>query len=155
MNTKIGAGEANAALDEVGRRRGQVADVATVPFWFWLVVGVAMVGLATLVDTRSTNAIAVGVPGFVLVVLAATAAVVVPRYRRAQWRNDLLGTPGAIAIVGFVWVIVGGTLGIAFGLRAADVPHPATIACALGALGLVCGGPVLSRQLLRITTARR
>jgi hypothetical protein len=153
MNT-VGRSEAAAALEDIGRRRGQVADVAMVPFWYWLVIAVPMVGLAAIVDTQVPTAIGFAIAAFVLVVLAATALVVVPRYRRAQWRSDLLGGRGAIAIVACVWVLGGGTLGVGFGLRAAQVGHPATIACALGGVAMVIGGPMLMRLLHGIMGSR-
>lgn len=43
---------------------------------------------------------------------------------------------GALLIVGFVWLVVGLTLGIGFGLRAAGSPVPATIATVIGGVAL-------------------
>ena len=47
------------------------------------------------------------------------------------------------AILGFVALIAGGTVGLAFALRAAGVRYPATLACLAGAIAMGLGGPVL------------
>jgi hypothetical protein len=51
--------------------------------------------------------------------------------------------------------MAGGTIGLAFGLRAAGVGHPATLACAAGGLVLGAGGPVLVRRLRVIMLGNR
>jgi hypothetical protein len=66
----------------------------------------------------------------------------------------LLGPRGAILIVGFVGLLVGGTLALAFALQAANVPNPATIGTVLCAVGLVFGGPVLMRRLRAVMQER-
>src|SRR6266702_3340764 len=60
-----------------------------------------------------------------------------------------------LAILGFVALIAGGTIGLAFGLRAAGAGHPATLACAAGGLVLGAGGPVLMRRLRAIMLGNR
>jgi len=50
---------------------------------------------------------------------------------------------------------VGCTLGLAFGLRAAGVHYPATLACLAGGIALGLGGPVLMRALRRIMLGNR
>src|SRR6266704_1664777 len=54
-----------------------------------------------------------------------------------------------------VALIAGGTIGLAFGLRAAGAGHPATLACAAGGLVLGAGGPVLMRRLRAIMLGNR
>src|SRR5258706_16279093 len=67
-------------------------------------------------------------------------------YGHARVRSrELLGARGALSIVGFVWLVVGLTLGSGFALRAADSSAPATIATVIGAAALGIGGPVLGR----------
>jgi hypothetical protein len=155
MDAPVEPRMASAALEEIALRRRQVADAATTfPVWYWSIIGVAMVGLAVIVDARNPVGIGIAATCFVLVVLADTALVVVPRYRRAQWNQELLGAPGALAIVAFVWVVVGGSLALAFALRATGVSHPATIGCAVGAVGVIVGGPILMRQLRNIMLAK-
>jgi hypothetical protein len=151
VTTPPGPREALTALNEIGARRQQVVDVATgIPNWYWLFVGLPMIALAVAVDSRNRLAIGIGAAGFVLVVLAATAAVVIPSYRRAQWHRELLGTQGPVAIIVFVGTVVGGTLALAFGLQALEVAHPATIACIVGGAAVIVGGPLLMRRLRRI-----
>jgi hypothetical protein len=150
----IGSSEAAAALADVRARHDQVVDHVSVPNWYWSAVAVAMVGLGAGVDTHQAVARDAAIAGFVVVVLGATAAVVVPKARRASWRNDLLGPLGAGAIVGFVWLVVGISLGLAFGLRAAHITYPATIGCAAGGLVMALGGPVLMGRLRRLMRTR-
>lgn len=74
---------------------------------------------------------------------------------QARLRNGLLDGRGVAAILGFVALIVGGTLGIAFALRAGGVYYPATLACAAGGIAMGLGGPVLMRTLRRIMLGNR
>jgi hypothetical protein len=69
--------------------------------------------------------------------------------------SDLLGARGALAIVGYMWLVVALTLGIAFALRAAGAHLPATIATAIGGAVLVTSGPVLMRKLRQIMLTNR
>lgn len=155
MNPPVEPRVASAALEEIALRRRQVVDAATTfPVWYWPVIGLAMVGLAVVVDTRHAIAIGIAAACFVVVVLADSATVVIPRYHRAQWSQELLGARGAIAIVAFVWVVVGGTLALAFTLQATRVSHPATIGCAIGAVAIIVGGPMLMRRIRSIMLAK-
>lgn len=155
MDAPIEPRVASDALEDVALRRRQVVDAATTfPGWYWPIIGLAMVGLAVVVDTRNPVAIGIAVACFVLAVLADTAVVVIPRYRRAQWNQELLGARGAFAIVVFVWVVVGGSLALAFALQATGVSHPATIGCAVGAVGVILVGPILMRRLRTIMLAK-
>lgn len=154
MDAPVGPRMASAALEEIALRRRQVVDAATTfPGWYWPILGLAMVGLAAVIDTRNAVAIGIAAASFVLIVLADTASVVIPRYRRAQWNQELLGARGALAIVAFVWVVVGGSLALAFALQATGVSHPTTIGCAVGAAGVIVGGPMLMRRLRKIMLA--
>jgi hypothetical protein len=69
--------------------------------------------------------------------------------------SDLLGPRGALAIVGFVGLIVGLTLGAGFGLRAAGVSAPATIATVIGGVAMIVAGPLLARWLPGTMLANR
>ena len=81
--------------------------------------------------------------------------VVRSQFLRARLRDGLLDGRGVVAILGFVALIVGCTLGLAFGLRAAGVSHPATLACLAGGIALGLGGPVLMRMLRQIMLGNR
>ena len=87
---------------------------------------------------------------------ALTGSMIFGTYRHAQVRSsELIRGSGAAAIVAFVWLIVGLTLGVAFTLRAAGVHRPATIATVVGAVVLACAGPLLMRALRRIMLGNR
>ena len=149
------ADDAAQALAEIQRRQQQVIDQATVPGWYWWAVGALMVVLAVGVDNnRTPAAIGGAVAVFVIGLLSATG-VLVRGQLQARLRNGLLDGRGVAAILGFVAVIVGGTLGIAFALRAAHVHYPATLACLAGGIALGLGGPVLMRSLRRIMLGHR
>jgi hypothetical protein len=155
MADELQSASAGEALAEIQNRQRQVIDVATVPPWYWWAVGALMVVLAIGVDTRTPVAIGVTVPVFVIGMLSATGVVVRGQFRDAQLRKGLLDGRGVLAILGFVAVIVGITLGTAFALRAARVSHPATLACLIGGCLLGLGGPILMRALRRIMLGNR
>lgn len=147
--------DATSALAEIRRHQQQVIDQATVPGWYWWAVGALMVVLAAGVDIRTAAALGAAIPVFVIGLLAATAVAVSGQYRQARLRNGLLDGSAVAAILGFVALIVGGTLGIAFALRGAGVHYPATLACAAGGIAMGLGGPVLMRTLRRIMLGNR
>jgi hypothetical protein len=155
VNGELRPGEAADALAEIRQRQQQVIDRATVPGWYWWVVGMLMVVLAFGVDTRPHIAIGITVPVFVAGMLCATGVAVSGQFRDARLRDGLLNGKGVTAILAFVALIVGGTLGVAFALRAAGVSHPATIACAVGGLAMGLGGPHLNRLLRRVMLGNR
>jgi hypothetical protein len=152
---ELDADDAAQALAEIQRRQRQVIDQAVVPGWYWWAVGALMVVLAVGVDTRTHVVLAGAIAVFVVGLLVATCVVVSGQFLQARLRNGLLDGTGVMAILGFVAVIVGCTLGLAFGLRAAGVPYPATLACAAGGTALGLGGPVLMRTLRRIMLGNR
>jgi hypothetical protein len=155
MNSELHPGEAADALAEIHKRQQQVIDRAIVPTWYWWAVGALMVVLAVGVDIRTHLALGITIPVFVVGMLAATGAAVRSQFLDARLRDELLDGSGVVAILGFVALIVGCSLGIAFGLRAAGVSYPATIGCGVGGLVMGLGGPVLSRQLRRIMLGNR
>jgi hypothetical protein len=114
-----------------------------------------MVVLAVGVDLHSPVAIGLTVPVFVVGMLAATGWVVGRAFRHAQLRNGLMDGRAVAAILVFDAIIVGGTIGLAFGLRAAGVGHPATLASVAGGLVMGVGGPVLMRRLRAIMLGNR
>jgi hypothetical protein len=155
VNSDLYPGEAAEALAEIQKRQQQVIDRAAVPAWYWWAVGALMVVLAVGVDTRTHLALGITIPVFVVGLLSATGAAVVSQFRDARLRDGLLDGRGVMAILAFVALIVGCSLGIAFGLRAAGVPYPATIGCGVGGLVMGAGGPLLSRLLRRIMLGNR
>src|SRR5688500_9905428 len=93
--------DAARALAEIEQRRGQVIELAIIPWWFWWAIAGLQVGLVVAIESRQPLAIGIGTGGFVLGVLAATGWVMAGALRRAQPRNNLLGPVGVLAILGF------------------------------------------------------
>jgi hypothetical protein len=152
---ELHADDAAQALAEIQKRQQQVIDQATVPGWYWWSVGALMVVLAAGVDTRTPAALGGAVAVFVIGLLSVTGIVVRSQFLQARLRNGLLDGRGVVAILGFVALIVGCTLGLAFGLRAAGVAYPATLACVVGGTAMGLGGPILMRTLRRIMLGNR
>ena len=155
MNREPQAEQAAQALADIQARQQQVIDQAQVPSWYWWAVGALMVVLAVGVDIRTPAALGTAVPVFVVGLLAATGVAVRGQFRHARLRNGLLDGRGVAAILGFVALIAGGTLGLAFALRAAGVSYPATPACLACGLAMGVGGPRLMRALRRIMLGNR
>ncbi|HSR83433.1 MAG TPA: hypothetical protein VLM11_04540 [Streptosporangiaceae bacterium] len=155
MADEMQAAEASEALAEIRNRERQVIDLATVPSWYWWAVGALMVVLAVGVDTRTAVAIGLTVPVFVIGMLSATGLAVRGQFRAAQLRRGLLDGRGVAAILAFVALIIGITLGTAFALRGAGVSYPATWACLAGGVVMGLGGPPLMRTLRRIMLGNR
>ena len=155
MSDEVSPAEAAQALADIQLRQQQVIDLAMIPAWYWWAVGALMVVLAVGVDSHSPVAIGLTVPVFVLGMLAATGWVVGRAFRHAQVRNGLMDGHAVVAILVFDALIVGGTIALAFGLRAAGVGHPATLACVAGGLVMGLGGPVLMRRLRAIMLGNR
>jgi hypothetical protein len=156
MNDYLQPDEAATALAEVRRRQQQVIDSATVPAWYWWVVAAAMIAIGAAADSRSDLVLAITIPCAVVVLVALTGALIFGVPGRARVRgNDLLGPRGALAIVGYVWLIVALTLGAGFALRAAGASAPATIATVIGGVAMAATGPFLSRWLRRTMLANR
>ncbi len=146
--------EAARALTQIKDTQTRVIDVNYIPTWYWWLIAILSVLLAVVIDGRNSTAIAIAVPLFVLGILAGTAFVVRGALH-VKPRNELLGAKGVWLILGFVAVVVGLTLALAFGLKARGVAHPATLGMVLCAVLLVAGGPVLTRALRRIMLRNR
>jgi len=156
MNGRLRPDEATSALAEIARQQDKAIEATLVPAWYWWAVAAGMVAIGAAVDSHSAVVRGVVITVAVVVIAGLTAAMIFGSYRRVRVRsNELLGGRGAVAIVGFVWLIVGLTLGIAFGLRAAGAPLPGTIATVIGGAALVIGGPLLMRALRAIMLGNR
>jgi hypothetical protein len=148
--------EASAALAQIRDHQEQVIRAALIPPWYWWAIGVGMVAIGAATDTRKAVVLAVVIPIVALGMAALTVAMIFGVGRGARIKSDeLLGGPGALLIVGFVWLIVGLTLSLGFGLRALGAPDPATIATGIGALALVLLGPAVTRRLGQIMMSNR
>lgn len=154
MNGQLKPEQASGALAEISRRQERAIDAMLMPAWYWWSVAAACVAIGAAVDSNDSVVRAVVFPVAIGVIVALTAAMIFGRYWRARVRaNELLGGPGALAIVGTVWLVVGVTIGTGFGLRAAGAPIPATIATIVGGCVLLAAGPVLRRILRRLMLA--
>jgi hypothetical protein len=154
MGEDVRPDEAARALAQIRDHQERVVNVADIPAWYWWLVGGLIVALPAAVESGRPVTIGIGVVVFVLGILVGTGWVVRGALQ-AQPRNELLGVRGVMMILGFVALVVGITLAVAFGLEAAGVSHPATLANLLGAVLLIVGGPVLTRALRRIMLDNR
>jgi hypothetical protein len=108
-----------------------------------------MIGLGLAVDSRNRIALGIVIPVFVVGVCAASLKVALAGLRGVQPRRDLVDPAGVLAILEFVAITVGLSLGVAFTARAAGWPLPGTLGVAVGAVSLMIGGPWLNRYLRR------
>ena len=142
------------SLADIGNRQAQVIEAVLVPPWYWWLVAVLTVGLGVVVDTHHPVLVALAAAVYAVLVAGTTGWMIVGR-QRARVSRALLGERGVVAIVGFVGLLVGASLGVGFGLRHASVGHPATLACLVCALGVSAGGPALMRYLRHTMLQRR
>jgi hypothetical protein len=156
MSGQVQPEEAANALAEIRQRQEQVINAVLVPNWYWWAVAAAMVAIGGAVDSRHAAVLAVVIPIAAAFIAILTGAMIFGAYRRAQVRgSELLRGRGAVAIVGFVWLVVALTLGIGFALRAAGTQLPSTIATVIGGVAIAAGGPFLMRSLRQIMLGNR
>jgi DMSO/TMAO reductase YedYZ heme-binding membrane subunit len=156
MDPQLRPDEAASALAEIRLRQERVIDAVLVPTWYWWAVAAGAVAIGAAADSHARTVLAVTLPVAIVEIATLTVVMIFGTSRQARVRgNELLGGRGAIAIVAFVWILVGLSLGAAFALRAAGAPLPGTIGTALCALGLVTGGPLLMRRLRKIMLGNR
>lgn len=154
MASHVSPHEAARSLADIGTRQAQVIEALLVPPWYWWLVAALTVGLGVVVDRHHPALVALAAAVYAVLVAGITGWMIVGRHR-ARVSRALLGERGVVAIVSFVWILVGVSLGVGFGLRNASVGHPATLACLVCALGLIAGGPALMRYLRHTMLQRR
>lgn len=147
MTNTVEPAEAREALAEMERRHEQVIEGALVPTWYWWAVALATVGLGVGIDTGDPAVIAATASIFGVGVAVLTVWIAFGGRRQVKVHERLLGARGAGLIVGFVWLVVIGTLALAFALQAANVAAAGTLATLACAIALVLGGPALMRRL--------
>ena len=143
--------DAARALEHIRAQQRRTAGLDELPRWYWAAIGTLAVLFTAGVESGRPVVIAIAA-----VVFLAGVAVVVWRVLArapAQLRTDLLGAKGGLAIGGFVAGLVGLTLVTTFAVITAGVPYPGTIASSVTFVGLVVGGPMLTRHLRRIRIA--
>jgi hypothetical protein len=151
---RLEASEAAKELAEIEKRQVGVIDAVLVPRWYWWVVGVLLVPIGVEADSHQRTATAVAAVLIALIIAGLSVWMVSGAYPGARVHPATLGAPGALYIVGFVWLVVGVSLLVAFGLQTAGVAYPATIGTALAAVMLIGGGPILMSRLRRSMVAR-
>lgn len=147
MTKTVKPAEARDALAEMERRKEQVIEGTLVPSWYWRVVAVAAVGLGLAADSGDPTIRAAAGGLFGAGVSLLTVWIAFGGRRHVKVDDRLLGARGAGLIVGFVALVVLGTLGLAFALEAAEIRFAATLATLACAIALVIGGPALMQRL--------
>lgn len=151
---RLGAGDAAKELAEIESRQAGVIQAVLVPRWYWWVVGVLLVPLGVVADSHQRVATAVVAIAVALMIAALSVWMITGAYRGARIHPATLGSAGSLYIVGFVWLVVGVTLVVAFGLQALGNSYPGTIGTILAAAMLIVGGPLLMARLRRAMAGR-
>jgi len=149
MPEEIYPDEAQRALAEIEHRHGQVVDLLNIPWWYWPATAGLQVALGVAVDSRAPAVLGVVIPVYVVGMVVVNVVATKGSWRRVRPRRDLVDPIGVFAILGLVGLTVGGSLGVAFSLRAMGVAYPATWGVSCGAVVLIVGGPILNRILRR------
>jgi hypothetical protein len=139
--------EAREALAEMARRQEQVIEGALVPGWYWWVVALATVGLGVAVDTGDPTVVGATAGIYGVGIALLTGWIAFGGLHHVKVNERVLGARGGGLIVGFVWLVVLGTLALAFALQAANVQPAATLGTLACAVALVIGGPAVMRRL--------
>jgi hypothetical protein len=151
---RLEAGDAANELAEIQGQQAGVIDAVLVPGWYWWAVGLLIVPIGVAADSHQRAATALIAVVMALIIAALSVWMVSGAYPGARVHPSTLGSAGALYIVGFVWLVVGVSLVVAFGLQAARVGYPATIGTVLAAVMLIAGGPILMSRLRRSMVAR-
>jgi uncharacterized membrane protein len=151
---RLDASDAASELAEINRRQAGVIDAVLVPGWYWWVVGVLLIPIGVAADSHLRTATAVVAVVVALVIAGLSVWMVTGAYPGARIHPTTLGQAGTLYIVGFVWLVVGVSLVVAFGLQAVGISYPATIGTVLAAAMLIVGGPLLMSRLRRSMAER-
>jgi hypothetical protein len=151
---RLGTNDAASELAEIERRQAGVIGAVLVPRWYWWAIGLLLVPLGIAADLHERRAAPIVAVVVALVIAALTVWMISGAYRGARIHPATLGAVGPLYIVGFVWLVVGTTLLVAFGLQAERIPYPATIGTFLAAAMLIIGGPILMSSLRRAMVSR-
>jgi hypothetical protein len=144
---RMESSEAARELEEIQRRQAEVIEAVLVPRWYWWAVGLMLIPLGAAADLHERRAAPLVVITVAVIIAALTLWMIAGGYRGARIRPATLGSRGPLYIVGFVWLVVGTSLLVAFGLQVERMPYPATLATILAAAMLIVGGPILMSSL--------
>jgi len=147
--------DAASALAEIGRRQEGVIDRVNVPGWYWWLVAVGMIPVGFAADTKMARIVVPVALVYAFIVAMVSVWLIVGGRPGARVSQQLLGPAGAVGIVLFVWVVVGASLGVAFGLQAAGFAHPGAAGTLVGAVLVIGAGPLLRRWLRRTMLSNR
>jgi hypothetical protein len=145
--------DAASALDHIRRQQARVVEEALVPPWYWWAIAGLTVALCALVDLRAPVLTVLAALAYAALVLILSIPLVFGLGRSVRVSSDMLGDRGAIAIVAFVWTVVGVSLVVGFSLQLGGAGHSALWAGLVAALGLIVGGPRLMGRLQRVMLA--
>ncbi|MFY9782160.1 MAG: hypothetical protein WAK12_01315 [Acidimicrobiales bacterium] len=154
MEEPIDSDDAKQALAAIGAQQARLVEEVLIPIWYWWLIALLTIPLGGAIDTHRSGLVVGVVLAYVIVVVAASLWLILGR-RKARVSRELLGERGAVAIVVFVWLVDGVSIGAGFALRAGGVGHPALLGCTVCALGLVSMGPLLTKYLRRIMMKNR
>lgn len=147
MSDGIRPAEAEQALSEIDRRREQVIRRKVFPAWWWWAYAVLMTGFAACFESGRGVLIGLGIGVF----LVGSFVIDMPVRRAARGAAPRRGlAPGSarrtlVGLAAFMAVVLGAALATGLSLKAAGVPHPGTIAAAVGGVVFAVAGPMFVR----------
>lgn len=151
MTDNVSEAEARLAITAIERRRQQVVAEINVPPWYWLALAAGWVVLGVLADDAPSWATTAAT-----LLFGAAHASVAPRVlsgrngsTRLSIRGDLVSHRVPLLVIGFLITMTVATVGAALVLNADGARHPATLAGAIIATVVVCGGPNLMTSVRR------
>ena len=151
---RLEASGAAGELDAIKKSQAGAIEAVLVPRWYWWVVGILVVPIGLAADSHQRVATAMVAVAAALVIAAVSVAMITGAYRGARIHPATLGAAGSLYIVGFILLVVGAALVIAFSLQAAGNRFPGTIGTVVTAVLLIVGGPILMASLRRSMVER-
>jgi hypothetical protein len=151
MTSSIGPSDARSALTTVEYRRQQVIAEIDMPWWYWLGLAAGWLGMGVVSDFGPAWLAFAAVPVFGAVHAAVAHNVLSGRRRSPQLsvRAELAGPHVPALVIGLLIGLVGVTVATGLLLDADGARHPATIAGAIAAVAVACGGPELMAAVRR------
>lgn len=151
MPDNITEAEARLAIAAIERRRQQVVAEINLPPWYWLALAAGWVVLGVLADEAPAWAATTGT-----LLFGAAHAAVAPRVLSGRngspqlsVRGDLVSHRVPLLVIGFLVIMTTATIGAALLFNADGARHPATLAGAVIATVVACGGPTLMSTVRR------
>src|SRR5665213_3626853 len=151
---RMESSDAASELAEIARRQAGAIQAVLVPRWYWWAVGLLLLPIGIAADSHERPYAPVVVVAAAVIIAALSLWMITGAYRGVRIHPATLGSAGPLYIVGFVWLVVGVTLVVAFGLQFEGIPYPGTIGTILAAAMLIVGGPILMSRLRRAMVER-